>query len=120
MSIKYRRLDSNGDYVFGSNQQSFITGVDAVSQAIKTRLKLLKGEWWEDENEGLPLFQNILGQPGTAQNLQSADLLIRDVISSTPDVTAIKDYKGLYNNRSYSVSCTVDTKYGEAQLEVTF
>jgi hypothetical protein len=111
-------MDLNGDYVFGSNQQSYLTGVDAVSQAIKTRLKLLKGEWWEDENEGLPLFQNILGLPGTPQNMQSADLLIQDVITNTPEVIAIKNFQGIYDNRQYSVSCTVDTKYGEIQLEV--
>jgi hypothetical protein len=118
VSIKYRRTDPNGDYVFGSNQQSFLAGVDAVSQAVKTRLKLLKGEWWEDENEGLPLFQNILGQPGTPQNMQSADLLIQDVITNTPDVIAIKDFRGIYDNRLYSVNCMIDTKYGEIQLEV--
>jgi len=98
MSVKYRRL-INGDYSFGRNNGDFLTGIDAVSQAIRTRLLLLKGEWWEDTEQGLPLFQSILGQYET----QPIDLLVQDT----------------YKNRTYSVSCTVDTKYGQAYLEVT-
>ena len=81
MSVKYRRL-INGDYSFGRNNGDFLTGIDAVSQAIRTRLLLLKGEWWEDTEQGLPLFQSILGQYET----QPIDLLVQDTISNTKDV----------------------------------
>lgn len=118
--MRYRRLDSNGDYSFGRGGQDFISGTLAVSQAIKSRLLLLEGEWWEDSAEGLPLFQHILGAPGTPEGLSGADLLIQERISETPGVTSISDYQRTYDNRNYSVSCDVVTIYGDATVEVTF
>lgn len=117
--VKYRKLTSSGDYTFGANQ-SFYTGTLAVSQNIKTRLSLLQHEWWEDLNQGFPLFQNVLGQPGKPQNIQAIDLLVKDVISNTQDVISIKDFKSTYENRNYSLQCAVSTKYGDATVEVTF
>lgn len=118
MTLKYRYLDPNGDYVFGKNAQAFVSGAAAVSQAILTRLKLLSGEWWEDTAQGLPLFQNILGQVGTPENLAAIDLIIQDKISGTKDVTGIENFESSYTNRKYTVNCTVNTRYGQASVEV--
>lgn len=118
--MRYRKLDSNGDYTFGGNSNDFYGGTTAVSQAVYTNLKLLAGEWWEDTSQGLPLFQNILGQSGTTEKQQAADLLIQGVISNTPGVISIKNYSGTYSNRTYSISCTVQTQYGDATVQVTF
>ena len=38
--MRYRKLDANGDYTFGSGSSCFISDHDAVVQAIVTRLKL--------------------------------------------------------------------------------
>jgi hypothetical protein len=117
--LKYRKL-VNGDYSFGHNENDFVSGTEAVSQAIKTNLLLLYGEWWEDIDKGLPLFESILGKPGTPENVQAADLLVQGAISSTPGVISIKNFQSSYENRQYSLNCTVDTQYGEASVEVTF
>jgi hypothetical protein len=118
MTMKYRRIVDE-DYSFGNGAQNFISGTVAVAQAIKTRLLLLQGEWWEDTEDGLPLFQSILGQPGTEENLQSIDLLVQDRIIKTPGVNGIKSFESTYVNRNYGVSCTVETAYGYTELEVT-
>ncbi|MFC3768353.1 hypothetical protein [Paenibacillus sp. GCM10012303] len=117
--MKYRKL-VNGDYSFGKGPNDFLTGTLAVSQAIKTNLLLLYGEWWENVDKGLPLFQNILGQPGLPENVQAADLLVREVILSTSGVLSIKNYSSNYADRTYSCRCTVETQYGDASVEVTF
>lgn len=110
--IRYRILDANADMEFGKGQQNFTYGTYAVTQAIKTRLKLLKGEWWESLDEGLPLFQSILGQNGTANNLTIADALIKERIIGTQDVTSIESFSSTYDSetRSYSFTATVNTK----------
>jgi len=115
--LKYRKLDSSRDYVFGGNQNDFLTGNLAVAQAIKTNLLLLQGEWWEDVDKGLPLFQNILGQTGTPENDSAIDLLVQGVISSTQGVTGIKDFTSSYEKRKYSVSCTAETIYGDTVIQ---
>lgn len=105
----YRRLDNNNDYSFGRSKQDFVSSSDAVAQAIKTRLLLLYGEWWEDQGSGTPLFQNILGVSGTQENLEAVDLVVQEVIINTDNVTEISDFTSDYSNRVYSVSCTVNT-----------
>jgi len=112
MSLRYRILDANGDYLFGKGQQNFTYGKYSVAQAIKTRLALLQNEWWEDLDQGLPLFQSILGQNGTPDNIAIVDLLIKNVISGTQDVISIQDFISTYENRVYTFTCSVTTKYG--------
>jgi hypothetical protein len=118
--MRYRRHTPDGDYTFGNSQYDFISGAEAVAQAIKTRLRLLKNEWWENKDEGLPLFQSILQKSGNPESISAADLLIQDIIIGTPGVLQLKDFNSVYDNRSYSISSAVVTKYGEAELEVNF
>lgn len=110
--MRYRILDVNGDYSFGKGQQNFTYGRFAVAQAIKTSLALLKGEWWEDTSAGLPLFQSMLGQPGTTDNIALADLSIKKVINGVTGVTGIQDFTSNYTNRIYTFACSVSTLYG--------
>jgi len=121
--MRYRKLDANGDYVFGHSQQDFLINTDAVSQAILTRLKLLLGEWWEDISDGLPLFQSILGVANTTNNKQTADILIQDRILNTQGVLNIENYSSSVDSktRQFTVKCNVNTIYGTtATLEVNF
>ena len=112
--MKYRILDQNGDMTFGKGQQCLTYGTFAVVQAIETRMKLLKGEWFEDTEEGLPLFQQILGVGGTETNITIVDSLIKSRILETTDVTGIENFSSSYDSvdRQYSYTCTVNTKYG--------
>lgn len=114
--MKYRTLDSNGDYSFGKGQQNFLVDAAAVAQAVKTNLLLLQGEWWEDTgNNGLPLFQNILGQTGTPDHVQAADLIVQQRIASTEGVASITSFGSTYDSevRQYTVSCTITTTFGQ-------
>lgn len=120
MSIRYRILDQNGDYSFGKGQQNFTYGTYAVSQAIKTRLSLLKNEWWEDLDSGLPLYESILGQPGSTEKILLVDSIIKKNIADTPDVINIKSFESTYENRIYSFNCVVETKYGDATVAKSF
>jgi hypothetical protein len=117
--MKYRRLDSNGDYSFGRGNQDFILDADAVAQAVKTKLLLLQGEWWENTEEGLPAFQHILGVTGTPEHLNGADLLIQNRISETSGVTGISDYRRTFTDRNLSISCKLQTVFGETGITAT-
>ncbi len=116
--MRYRMLDVDGDYQFGKGQQNFTYGTYAVAQAIKTRLKLLKGEWWENISEGLPLFEQILGANGNQDNLYLVDSLIKERIISTDNVTSIENFNSEYKNRAYIFTCTVNTKFGEIKMNM--
>lgn len=118
--MRYRKLEPfTGDYTFGQTNE-FYEGTSAVAQAIDTSLKLLYGEWWEDTSAGLPLFEQILGQSGTPEDIRAADLLIQTCINQVPGVKNISDYTSSYKNRTYSASCTVKTVYGDATVPIEF
>ena len=117
----YRQLDKDGDYILGRGTGEFLKGSDATGQAIVTSLKLLLGEWWEDVNNGLPLWQSILGQPGSEINKTSVDNIIRRRILDTnlngvPLISSIDDYKSEYSasSRSYKFEAVVTTIYSES------
>lgn len=119
----YRRLDDNHDYVLGGNQQNFISEREAVGQAVTTRLKNLYKEWWEDTEDGLPLFEQILGVVANGNNKQMVDRIVQDRIQETLNVTGVNNFVSAYDNqtRKYTCSCNVDTPYGQVSIgEVSF
>lgn len=110
----YRALDSNGDYTFGQNTNNFLRASEAVAQAIKTKLLLLSAEWWEDQADGLPLFQKILGRTST----RTADMLIRSRIMETPNVIGIESFNSSIVQRNYSMQAKINTMFGTVEVSL--
>lgn len=116
----YRKLTSTGDYSFGRGSQDFVEGVEAVAQAVNTNLLLLRGEWWENLENGLPLFEEIIGTPETAEGITTIDALISDRILSTEGVLSIESYESSAQGRQYQAAVVIDTIYGQTNVEVSF
>ncbi|MDQ8034973.1 hypothetical protein CEG14_15540 [Bordetella genomosp. 1] len=114
--MRYRKLDAQGDYVFGGQQNDFLRDTPlAVGQAVKTRLALWRGEWFLDVREGMPWREEVLGERRTPTH----DAAIRQRILATPGVTEIAGYESRLDpeSRRLSVRATLNTLYGSAQLE---
>ena len=111
-TIRVRRLDENWDPVYGNGQGDYITDIDAVVQIIESRLRLWLAEWWEDQEEGLPMMQKILGKPGA--NKKIIDGIIQKRISGTPYVTGIESFVSEIDtvNRDYQCLAKVYTQFG--------
>ncbi len=114
--MRYRRLDSQWDYTFGHGLQNYLTDIEAVAQAIKTRIKLLYKEWWEDRADGLPLFEQILGASGTPEHLDVVDLIFQERIENTTNVICINEWKSELKNRIYVFQCSVSTTFGVVEI----
>lgn len=112
----YRRLDENWDYCFGRGKKDYLTDLDAVAQAIKSRLLLLYGEWWEDLAEGLPLFEQIIGGPATPSNKNAIDIIIRDRIADTQGVLSVVSFESSFADRAYKFTAYVETIYGNLAI----
>lgn len=124
--MRYRKLTTDGthDMCFGRGVSDYLqdstNNPDAIAQAIKTRLLLFYGEWWEDITDGLPMWQKILGQRIKDKGI--IDRIIVDNIQGLklpdPDnryaITRVDNVVSIYNsiNREYSFSCTANTQYG--------
>lgn len=110
--MTYRKLDKNGDYSHGAFHKN---SVDAVAQAVMTRLKLWTGEWFIDTQEGTPYMQKILGK----YTLSNVDSVIRERILKTEGVIEIIDFTSYFNSelRNYSINVKISTIYGEGLID---
>lgn len=117
--ILYLRLDSSYDLVWDPNVA--LQDLQAVEQAIQTRLLLLEGEWFENLNEGTPLFQQILGAIKTTGGQTLAALALTARIQGTPFVSAVQNVTATVNSatRALSFSATAQTNFGTAQVAVS-
>lgn len=113
--MKYRRLSPTGDYMFGYGNTSFVTDIDAVRQAIYTKLKMFEGEWWENLTDGLPFFQQIAG----SRDKSTIDSLVKARILQTPNVTGISSFSSsISSTRKYTATAAVNTAYGTVEVTV--
>jgi hypothetical protein len=117
--IQYLRLDTSNDPILIPDVS--LTDINAVAQAILTRLKLFQAEWWEDLNEGTPMFQSILGASGSPKNQQAMTLALIERISGTPYVSGLQDISSRFDSRTrkFSFSATAQTAFGPVPVSFT-
>lgn len=114
--MKYRRLDENGDMVIGHGDADYLRDTpECVAQAVLTRLRLWRGEWFLDVTEGTPYVPAVLGM----HTKQSYDFAIRQRVLETEGVTNIEEYESFVNSesRSLTVNIRINTVYGPAQIQ---
>ena len=115
-SVQYLALDPSYDLVFDPG--AALSGTAAVAQNILTRLKLFKGEWWENLNLGLPMFQTVLGQAASSKGLLAMQLAVQQVILGTPYVTGISamDVQFSEGTAQLVITATVQTVFGQTSV----
>ena len=117
--MRYRRLDHDNDYSLGHGTRDMVFDIEAVAQAVQTRLLLFQNEWWEDISEGLPFWQGIAGQNMNDETKAAIDMLIQDRILGTRGVNGILAYQSEFErDRHFNVRATINTLYGATQVEV--
>lgn len=104
-----RSFDENGDYAINH----FIEGTPATAQAVTTRLRLFKGEWFLNLNSGVPWFQEVFVKPA---RLAQTDSMIRKVILQTEGVAKLLKFELTFERDRYGTgragkafNCRVDS-----------
>lgn len=72
---------------------SFTGGASEVLQRIRTRIRILKGEWFLNTEAGIPYFTEILGKKDT----DYLTLLLRQIITATDGVESISSLSKITN-----------------------
>lgn len=98
----------NGDF---ATVEDTATDPAAVAQALRLRLRFFLGEWFLDEEIGVPWFQSILVK---GPRLVEVREFLRAEILATPDVTELLSMTMNYDNatRKLSVAYKVRTNAG--------
>ena len=114
--MKVRKLDSGGDMMLGHGLSDFFQdSPEGVAQNVMTRLKLWRGQWFLDTNDGTPWLQDILGKH------EAVDMIIRNRILGTPGVKEITEFQSVLDpdTRTLSIKVTIDTNYGSTEISET-
>lgn len=114
--MRVRKMDSNGDYVFGHGSLDFyVDEPAAVAQLVMTRLRLYKGEWMLDTSAGMDK-DKILG----THTQSTRDAEYQRVIVETDGVNSILEYASSLNSktRAFTVTARIDTIYGPATVSL--
>lgn len=117
----YRNQTSTGDYCFGYNRQDYIDGSKAVALAIRSKVLLFYGEWWEDKSIGIPIFQSIIGQANRENVKAALQSFLENRILEIPQVTSVdrivvEDLT--VRKLKVTINCTVDNNE-KVEVEVT-
>lgn len=116
--IRYRKLDANGDMIFGHGRSDYlIDSAPAVAQAVVTRLKLFQGEWFLDVTFGTPWMTQVVGT-----NTQSLyDTAIKVVVLGVLGVSTIDSYSSSLNpaTRALTIQMSITTIFGAAVVNLT-
>lgn len=118
IKLKCRRVTSSGDYVFGKGGLDYASNEEALLIAIKTKIKLLLGEWWEDIKDGFPLFQGALLQRNNDEGMQTIELLVKERLLTLTDITSVIKYDALVREKNYHAEMSLDTKYGQINTAI--
>lgn len=110
--MRYRKLDANDDYTIGTSNDFFLNNAEAVRQAILTRLRLWRGEWFLDISEGTPWQTQVLGK---LQRGKNPDAAVKQRVLGTAGVKEILSYTSTFNGttRQVKIDATVGTIYGD-------
>lgn len=109
-------LDVVGDLEIVGGDLPLVDGADQTAQRLRTRLRLIQGEWFLDTEAGLPWFTDILGKN---MDMNRTEALLRREILAVPGVLEISAFVLEFDPRSRALSLafTARTTEGSASFE---
>ena len=114
--MKYRRLDENGDMVIGHGNADYLKdSPECVAQAVATRLRLLRGEWFFDLTEGTPYAPSVFGK----HTQKTYDFALRQRVLETEGILGIDEYESVFDGetRKLTVNIRINTVYGSTAIQ---
>ncbi len=120
MTLRNIAIDANtGDFTVAAGQLVMVSDGESIAQAIGSALQVFKGEYYLDEEEGMPYFQDILGVKNPDPNVLES--IFRGAIAAVPGVLQITalDLEMDKALRSLSVEWRVSSEFGELNGTVT-
>src|SRR5678809_121182 len=110
-------LGADGDLLVDSDAH-FTQGLPAISQGIRIRTLLFRGEWFLDLDAGVPYYQDLLGRRFDAVKARAA---FRPALRLAPGVKRVESLEATINiaTRQLDVSWRVSTEFGDTPGEIT-
>lgn len=114
--MRVRLIDSNNDFVFGSQQSSYAIGATAVALDIKLKLQEWYGDCFFALQNGVP-WKYRLGNHGQKAFL---DKDIFEIASNVDGVLSIQNFESIVIDRRYKATFNVIQSYSTELLNLEF
>jgi hypothetical protein len=115
-----RRLDPNHDMTFGAGLANFAVDAEATAQNCRTRVQMIRGEWFLDVSAGVPYLDNdyvtkaISDKPA---DIAFTEAVLQEEILDTDGVSELVSFTSQYNSdtRVFSAQATIQTEFGTTE-----
>lgn len=110
-------LNSNNDLFIVNGNFALVDDAAEVLQSVRSRLLFYMGEWFLDNQIGVPYHQEIFTKPA---NLGRVESILKGVILGTSGVKSLTDFSMEFNDprtRALTVTFTAETIYGSIDSE---
>lgn len=104
------QVDNSGELVFANGDLVLLDGTDAIAQNLRIALRMFKGEWFLNVDEGVPYIQNIFIK---APRISVITVLLRKAILSVAGVEEIKTFDVQVDAAARSLSVTFDARLAD-------
>lgn len=114
------KLGTNHDILFDGNDFSVTqTKDETLQQRLKVKLLTFQGEWFLNQNLGLPWWQRIF-RKGTSK--ETVDIILKRAIAEEPEVLSIQEFSSTLDNRNrtYRLSFVVKSESSRESIPIEF
>jgi hypothetical protein len=107
-----------GDVVYDNTKVTVTDSpTQSLSQALTVKLNTFLGEWFLNNEVGVPYYQQIFGK---VRSKSAIDIIFQQQISSEPGVLEITDFlSDISSGRTYSLSFRVRTTQNQITETIT-
>lgn len=113
-----RPLDDNGDILPVSSMKDLAYDSDATCIALMTRVRLYRGDWWEDSDVGFNVADMLIEGVRTEADIADFEREIESYLADTPGVSQIYNVNVSKKGEIISVDFDIDTVYDDEPKEV--
>ena len=112
-----RPVDASGDILPVLSSSALISGPEAVALLVQDRLSLLRGEWWENPENGFFILDTLQGSRISEADVSALSSQISAYVRETPGVREAEDVRFSVSGRQFSYSCSVRTEKGTVRVD---
>jgi hypothetical protein len=94
-------------------QAYLIDATDALAQRLRIRFRFFLGEWFLNQNEGIPYFRDVFVKNPSRALLTS---LFRDVVLNTPGIASVQSFELEMDASARSLSVRFDALTSTGEL----
>ena len=111
-----RPVDASGDILPVFSSSAMISGPEAAALLVQDRLSLLRGEWWENPENGFFILDTLRGSRISEADASALSSQISAYVRETPGVRDVANVRFAVEGRRFSWSCEVLTEDGNTPV----